>query len=756
MSGARDHAMSLTGAAAALLLATAALARDPAPEPDPYAPLMAESRPLPTRWQTDYRGALQLGLAYTGEDNTMFGQYNGLSSGEPSLIGQLQWQDFSAESYWRVSVSDLGLDTREGEVTWGRPDRLRLRLGFDAQQQVRNDSARTPYGGGDTLRLPDAWVSGSTTGKWTALQQALHPFERELTRERISLALETRLSSLWRLYGNFAYEDKHGTADTGAAIYTDASGGDALLLPSPVDFRTAEFDLGLNYDGERLHLDGRLSYSDFDNRDEGLRWQNPYDDFGPAVSYPAGEGQLALAPDNEQTSARLRGQYVFSATTRLQFDGSYAVTSQDQDYLDYTVNSALRVNSPPPRDSYDGEVATGTLHARLLLRPATDLDAELFYRLRDRDYDAPRAGYRYVRGDGGDQPGADFTVYNSSRDLRTQIAGAELAYRLPLRGRLHVEYARELITRRNAAVDETGEDRYTLGYRVQPWPGVSARFELQYGDRAADTYHWDQSYYALLDPGLINATPDNQRYTNHPALSQYHLSNRERRQASADFSYQPDARWSLGLNLSWRDDDFDQSELGLTDSRWQRVHLSASYAASRRITASVYGGYDRYRSDQAGRAFRGGQEKNAFAVYPPLPQASDPGRNWQLQTTDDSFTAGASVQWQVAPTLALSADYSYVDTQSEQDFTTPEGSTLAADDLPRVNTRLHQIELSGSWQLRDDLALQLDYQYYRYRSDDWARQQVGAATVDKLLSFGEGNPNEQIHYVGASVIYRWQ
>ena len=158
----------------------------------------------------------------------------------------------------------------------------------------------------------------------------------------------------------------------------------------------------------------------------------------------------------------------------------------------------------------------------------------------------------------------------------------------------------------------------------------------------------------------------------------------------------------------------------------------------------------------SGRAFRGGQEKNAFAVYPPLPQASDPGRNWQLQTTDDSFTAGASVQWQVAPTLALSADYSYVDTQSEQDFTTPEGSTLAADDLPRVNTRLHQIELSGSWQLRDDLALQLDYQYYRYRSDDWARQQVGAATVDKLLSFGEGNPNEQIHYVGASVIYRWQ
>ena len=27
---------------------------------------------------------------------------------------------------------------------------------------------------------------------------------------------------------------------------------------------------------------------------------------------------------------------------------------------------------------------------------------------------------------------------------------------------------------------------------------------------------------------------------------------------------------------------------------------------------------------------------------------------------------------------------------------------------------------------------------------------------DRVLSFGERNPNEQIHYVGTSVWYRWQ
>ena len=46
---------------------------------------------------------------------------------------------------------------------------------------------------------------------------------------------------------------------------------------------------------------------------------------------------------------------------------------------------------------------------------------------------------------------------------------------------------------------------------VLPHPALvefTARLEVRYADRAADTYEWAQSYYALLDTGLINATPD--------------------------------------------------------------------------------------------------------------------------------------------------------------------------------------------------------------------------------------------------------
>ena len=84
------------------------------------------------------------------------------------------------------------------------------------------------------------------------------------------------------------------------------------------------------------------------------------------------------------------------------------------------------------------------------------------------------------------------------------------------------------------------------------------------------------------------------------------------------------------------------------------------------------------------------------------------------------------------------------------------GSTVTASDLPDVNTKLHHLQASGIWQLRDDLSLQLDYQFYSYKSDDWAWDDVQVNTIGKVLTFGQTNPNEDIHYVGASVIYSWQ
>lgn len=750
----------LTAASILVLAASGALAQqaeEAAEQEAPYTPLGLANRPQALHSGSDHAGAVELGAAYTSDDNYMFGQYNGLNEDEATLIGNLQWQDFkSGDSYWQLTLSDMGLDTREGRLTWGRPDRLRIEAGFDSQQQVRNDSGRTPFSGGDNQQLPGNWVSGVSTSDFATLDESLRGFDRELDRDKLFAGIQLRLSNRWRLESNLSYEEKEGDGDVGAAIYTSLTSGDAVLLRSPVDYSTTEFDLGLSFSGDKLHLDGQLAYSDFDNDDDVLVWQNPYSNFGSRVSYPDGTGGLGTAPDNEHTSGRLTGHYIFSSKTRLQFDGSYAITSQDQGFLDYTVNDALVVSEPVPNSDYDGEVATGTLRTRLMFRPLAKMNAEIYYRLRDRDYDADRDGYLYVRGDGGDQPDSSQTVYNTNHDLTEQSAGFEVDYRLPWRSKISFEYEYEEVDRRNAAVEETEEDIYTLAYRIQPWSNFTTRLQLRYSDRAADTYEWAQNYYALLDVDLINATPDNQRYINHPDLMQYYMANREGWEGKADISYLPSERWNLNLNTLWRYDDYDKSPFGLTESEWIRGHFSASYVASDTLSATVYAGYDRYDGNQGSRAFRGGQEKNAFEIYPPLPQASDPQQNWDLDAQDDAYTLGLNLQWQPAENVEISLDYSYVDTSSEQDLSTPAGSSLVASDLPDVETTLHHFEATGTWHMQDNLSLKLDYQYYSYESDDWAWEDVQASTIGKVLTFGQENPDEDLHYVGASVIYRWQ
>ena len=127
-----------------------------------------------------------------------------------------------------------------------------------------------------------------------------------------------------------------------------------------------------------------------------------------------------------------------------------------------------------------------------------------------------------------------------------------------------------------------------------------------------------------------------------------------------------------------------------------------------------------------------------------------------MYTEYTRVTVGANSSWQVSKDISLELDYNYVTTNAEQTFSTNGASDLNPQDYPDNETTQHQLTAAGTWDMRENLSLRLDYQYFRFDWDDWALQRVATNTIDKVLTFGERNPNETIHYMGASVIYRWQ
>ena len=739
-------------AANAILISGQVLAADT----DPFAPLAAEARPLATRWQTDYSGSVEIGLGYVSDENFMFGQYNGLDEDEATLIGNIDWTGQTGNGLWTVSGSDLGLDTRSGRVEWST-EQLSVFIELDSMKQVRNDSGRTPFRGGDTLTLPQDWVSSNVTSGFTTLFDNMRDVDQELERDRYSLGVDWQFNEHWSLESSLSYEEKDGTRDIGAAIFQDASAGHAAILPQPIDYETTEFDLAVGYSADNIQLHGSWHYSDFDNNNNLLSWQNPYDIFGPSVRYPNGTGGLGLAPDNEYNLLRLLGTYRFSPTLRFQVDGSYAKTEQDQNFAPYTVNENLSAPVPVPRDSLDGELESYSLDARVFYRPWRRLNIEGWYHGQERDYDVPRDGYQYVLGDGGSQVGSNLTVYNTSHDYTTNSFGVEGSYPLPWHSKLWLTYEYEEIERENAAVEETEEDRYKLRYRIAILSNLSSRLEVLYAERAADTYHWDQSYYALLDSGLINRTPDSQRYITHPLLSQYHLSNRDRTDVRLDFDWQPGLAWNISTNLLWREDDYNETELGLSKEKVKRAALTASWLPNSRLTLTAYASYDDYEREQSNRAFRGGIEKNAFEIYPPLPQASDPSRDWGVDNEDEVITVGFGVEWQLRDNISLMADYSYVNTDSDYDFSNGGAADLSTEPLPADDeSEQHHLVLEGIYNLRENLSIKVNYQYWNYDSEDWAIHDLSANSIDKVLTLGEQEADEDLHYIGTSIIYRWQ
>lgn len=735
-----------------LLLPAAVMAEDP------FAFFLDEPLPRATQESQDYQGWVEPSFIYISSDNQQFGRYNGLNDEILYFNADLDYLSFDpngADHYIGFTARDLGLKTRQANVFWGQISDYRFEFEYDQLYQF-SGLAKSPFNGagGAKLTLPSGWVSASVTGDMTGLAQS-DDIALEQQRERLNLLFRKRFDEMWSFETAFRNEEKNGLQTLGAAFYLDASNPHASILPQPVDYTTRELDLAAHMTAEKGNLELRYLYSNFENNDTGLVWQNPYDaGYGVGVDYPAGYGQMGLAPDNQLHQLRASANYQLQDDLLAQADASYSVALQDEEFLPYTRNSTLALTEGLPRTSLDGEVNTTTLHASLRHLTNAQLTLQADYRYEDRDNQSPRDAYLYVRGDAGAQPASKYAVYNRPTSHTKNTFGLEGLYRFANRSRMTLGYEYEEIARYNAAVETTKEDRFSFGLRNGSVSGLGARFSVAYADRGGSTYQWDQSYYALLDSELINETPASQRYNNHPLLSQYYLANRQRLETKLNIALGGSGKWQHNLDTFWRDDDYDKTELGLLWEQHTNLTFSSSYLPSEAVTITGYYALDYIEAEQRGRAFRGGLEKNAFVKVPPFPQASDPERDWTASSNDVSHALGVNARWQVQKDwLDLEMDYQFVDTTGEQSLYTYGAADLVGAGLPDNRSRQHHVTLQADHQVNRDLRLGLNYQYYRFKEASWAVDGVGMDTIDKVLWTGAGSANETVNAVAVTVHY---
>ncbi|MCB1646402.1 MAG: MtrB/PioB family outer membrane beta-barrel protein [Pseudomonadales bacterium] len=664
----------------------------------------------------------------------------------------LQSRPGNISSQWRLAGARLGRQDQQLSLQWQTARGYHFDASYVALPWHGNDSGQSPFTGTSVLQLPVNWTPAVNASGFdsTLNRRDIHTGSQ---RRTLSLHFSQPLGSGLRISADGQFEEKKGVLPGGFAIYTNAANPQAVVLPLPVDFKTTDVSSRLDYQSSQLTLTGEGRYRQFRNRHDSISWQNPYQSgLGTSVDYPAGWGTLATAPDYDQYQWLAGGSYRFTDQSLLAFTAARAETRQDTDLLPYTANPLLTQPALPVADT-DDALQTDKLDLRWLKPLRRNLKLTLGYRYQARENQASVWQWANLRGEGGDVQAPELALNNRPLSREKDQYNAALNWRGPKGISVTLEYDYAETYRNYAAVTDTEEDRWELSARLPGGPAASHRLSIRTSNLAGSTYEWSRSYFQEISLNLINQTPADQRWTNHPLLRQYHVANNHKTAVSWTSTWTPTTDWSLQGTVTSDHVYFDKSELGLTETRTWQASVNAGYQVDDSYRLTVWADYRDDFGSQTGRDFNGGLNKPANRVTAPLPEGSDPARNYVTDQNHDTLTLGFDTQWQMSERLQWSTSYSHQLSDEDYQVSQSGARDLADVTLPTVRYRMQRLTNALNWQINDRLSLDAAHIWFRAADNDWQWQDSSA--TDKVLQSGQRNTNEALHRILVNVNYEF-
>jgi MtrB/PioB family decaheme-associated outer membrane protein len=581
--------------------------------------------------------------------------------------GRQRIEDAGETSYQAVN---LGMESGFGEARF-QSGGLDSELGFAQLLSVESDTAQSP-------------VVQQGERVYLGAQQSDVSLKRE--REKIDLALDYdyRLFGLaFNSFGDFRHENIEGN--------TSSSFNNVDLRPvnyaEPIDFSQQRVTVGTAISGANWHAS--LSYlgAFFENDQTGI--------------YSLEDTALkSLAPENESHTLLGQGSYTLG-NTRLTARYAQERLEQEEDYI-----TGLGV--PPGITHYNGDVdvAKGSLRLTSVISSGVRLAARYDY--YDRENKSPEFSFdQTIIGAGSGNPRVN-TLYDVTRER----AALDSYWRITSALKLDAGYFGEFIERDRAARDKTDEHGLYSKLRfTSPWQHRLTA-ELRYSQR--DGSRFDS-----------NSTDNNDS-----RLRQYHLADRDRLSGELSFWIYASEALTIDISTRYRDDNYDDTEIGLTGRQSLSEDISASYALSEAIDLQFFAGKEWIEMDQDGS-----QQPADLA--------------WSYSIEDTYAYAGAGIRWDglIQNTLAIGADYLY----SESDSETEVDPGLNYGDYYQWS---HSVRVFAEYDWLEASSLRIDYRYEQHKDFNFA--DVSDESIGGLTTLGILGDRYNAHQLMLTVTYDLQ
>ncbi|MHB1272598.1 MAG: MtrB/PioB family decaheme-associated outer membrane protein [Rhodanobacter sp.] len=717
------------------------------------------SNPEKRRALIETHSSIEVGAAYTSKDSYRFGRYTGLNKQGTTPILNLDVfhrgpYDGNDASYFSIKSVNLGLDSRQTTIEFGTQGKYGIRFDHDEIPLFRSDSTRTIFdGAGSThLTLPANWVGSGSTAGMTQLLPDLKSIPLKTQRRRTGLGIHGVLSPRWDYTASYKYETKTGNQSIGAVFGNTGGNPRTVIIPQPVDYTTQQVDAALHYTTGKFQLDAAYYLSLFSDKNNALVWANPYsaiNGWAPGTGFPSGQGQLSLPPDNQFHQVSLNAGYNVSDRTRLSASVSRGSMTQNDTFLPYTdiASLAASITQPLPRDSLNARIDTTVVNLHLSSRPWRGFAWNAAYRYDDRNNKTPRNEYVYIGGDSQLQNASltsGFRRFNEPYSYRNEQFSVDASYRVLRHTDLRAGVQHSTIDRTYSERERANEDTYHFDINTEFTDRIEGQLRYTYAQRDGSTYVGSDPLYSGFSADYAATVAGG--FENLPGLRKYFLANRDRQQLNASLSFTPTDAWTLSAAADHSRDKYNQSEFGLVGATTDSYTLDTVFAPSAQWSTFAYYTHQKMDSDQNGRAFSGGGAK--------LAQAADPNRNWFVNHHDivDSYGIGFKRILQ-SGRFEFGGDYLYSKTRSDLNFAV--GSALTTAPLPRDVTRLQSLKIHGTYTVRKNLQLRLNYWYEHYHSNDFAVDGIAPNTLANVILMGQSSPEYNIGVVSLSMIYHF-
>ncbi len=737
-----------------------------------------------------YLNEIELGVGYTNIDSFKFGEYTGLEDdgvfpiASIVLLRRPAWDSDETPRYWRLEGSNLGIESRSVYGEYGVQGNYELYLEYDQIPRNQFNDGRTPYigAGGTDLTLPAGWdpgecrdpasftpplppVTGCPTGapvstspspgEMGLLIPSLRGIEVETERQNIGAGVLKHLSPRWKMGVDFHHDTKEGIDTIGGAFAASGGNPKAIILPEPIDYETNRISFFTEYVDKLSMFRFDYEFSSFSNNKATLRFRNPYNwrsGWDPDAGFnQGGVGEFALEPDNLAHSFSLSAARTLGMTSRIAASLTHTRYLQDENFLNYTANPVLAasISTPLPRNSLDGEIVSTIFDIAYTSRPMQKLDVAARYRFEHRDNDTPLDTFIYIAGDAETQPGAPGggnarinLPYGTGTTHKVKLDGG---YRLVPSTKLSLGYQFEQKQRDFSEVDKLRE--HTVSGKVSSSPFESASGWIRYAHsfRDGSTYR-DAKLFLDSHPNSSSG------FENDPRLRKYYIADRDRDEVRAVVNYMPHPRYSVTLDGAFSLDDYDETEIGMTEVRMTSVTLDLAVNPRDDVSANFFVTYENAKFDQDGCQWRTAgpplPDNQACVLTPPAPQQS-----WNTTMDDRIFTFGVGAEWEINSRLGVGADISF--SRALTQVETTGGSNITTEPLPDVVSHWYSLGAHASYKLKKNLEARLSYAYEHLETDDFSVDGLAVDTLNDVITLGEASPNYRGHIIGLALSYKF-